>query len=102
MNDIDLEELNGVGKATADKMRENNLTVEKIATMKPQNLVSFGYSGITEAKAQIIIDSAISLLENDQTDDDSPDETIEDIVEIDDNLPPMSARVRRIYESQQQ
>ena len=59
-----LEDLSGVGKATADRIRAAGIdTVEKLATSKPEDIVKLKIKGIGKATAAKYIESAKKLLE---------------------------------------
>jgi len=48
----DLEDISGIGKATAEKMRAGGIdTVEKLASSKPADLISIKIKGVGESTA---------------------------------------------------
>ncbi|MGB5911955.1 MAG: translation initiation factor IF-2 subunit gamma [Promethearchaeia archaeon] len=59
----DLEDISGIGKATAEKMRAAGIdTVEKLASSKPADLISIKIKGVGESTAIKYINNAKELL----------------------------------------
>jgi len=64
----DLEDVSGIGKATAEKMRAAGFdTVEKLASSTPEDLIKANIKGIGRSTAIKYINSAKSLLEKIQS-----------------------------------
>jgi len=64
----DLEDVSGIGKATAEKMRAAGFdTVEKLASSTPEDLIKANIKGIGRSTAIKYINSAKSLLKKIQS-----------------------------------
>ncbi len=61
---FDLEDIAGIGKTTAEKMRAAGIdSIEKLVGVKPEDLVKLKIKGVGKAKAQNIISDATEILE---------------------------------------
>jgi translation initiation factor 2 subunit 3 len=59
----DLEDIGGIGKATADRMRSSGIkSVEQLASLKPKDLVELNIKGVGESTAAKYIKKAKMLL----------------------------------------
>ena len=60
----DLEEVSGIGKATADRLRASGIdTVEKLASIAPEELIKLKIKGVGESTASKYINNAQKLME---------------------------------------
>ncbi len=65
----DLEDISGIGKATAEKMRAAGIdTIEKLASSKPTDLTSIKIKGVGESTAIKYINNAKELLKSKEKD----------------------------------
>jgi len=65
----ELEDISGIGKATAEKMRAAGIdTVEKLASSKPADLISIKIKGVGESTAIKYINNAKELLKSKEKD----------------------------------
>ncbi len=65
----DLEDISGIGKATAEKMRAAGIdTIEKLASRKPADLISIKIKGVGESTAIKYINNAKELLKSKEKD----------------------------------
>lgn len=61
---FDLTDIAGIGKATADKMKAAGIdSIEKLANVKPEDLVKLKIKGVGTATAEKYIKNALKLLE---------------------------------------
>jgi nucleotidyltransferase/DNA polymerase involved in DNA repair len=62
-----LENVSGIGKATAERMKAAGIdTVQKLASMKPEDLLKLKIKGIGKATAEKYINSAKKVIDSDQ------------------------------------
>jgi len=83
----DLEDVSGIGKATAEKMRAAGFdTVEKLASSTPEDLIKANIKGIGRSTAIKYINSAKSLLEKIQSETIKKESKVKEKVKEDDKL----------------
>ena len=64
----DLENVSGIGKATAERMKAAGIdSIQKLATVKPETLVKLKIKGIGKATALKYINNAKKLVEEIQS-----------------------------------
>jgi len=79
---FDLEDVSGIGKTTADKMKAAGIdSIEKLARVKPEDLVSLKIKGVGKATAQKIIASAEKILEELSKKEKTPSSVTEKAIE---------------------